>query len=334
MVDRCRVFSFLLVAALLIPCASAIKIFPTLTALGENYAAEQSFILTVLNDGAAAEKVIMKTDPESYYLMEYVKIEPQEFTLKSNSKKNVQITTDFPEDLSPEKHRLVIQPMTEDEIGEQAVYTFTVPGIARPDLRLSDISLDHGDESFTLDVELQNMGNVIARASPDIQVMNGSEVLDELEYESRIMVMPFEKYNLSLLYDTTGLGAGDYELRVGFRYNDNLKTNQLSADFSVMQEGTANSSGALSILTDLKYPIFIAIILVLLFFTIKPEYLKRVFHIAKRRPVKDKRLVELERRLAGMEKEAHELAGMTQAFIKESNDWLSRRFGNDQYKFS
>jgi hypothetical protein len=316
--------------------ASAIKIFPTLTELGENYDVEQSFILTVLNDGPKAEEITLTIDPESYYLADFVTIEPDRFTLKSNSKKNIQITTSFPKNLSPEKHRLIIQPFTDDDEGERTVYSFKVPGIARPDLRIEAISGELDGGSLIFSVMLNNMGNVIGRASPRLSISNGSAEADSMQYESRIMVMPYQKENLTLLYDTSDLPAGDYKATLVFDYNDNLKTNEDSLEFNIDTRSNRSSGGVLSFFNAFKYPLFIIIIIILLVFSIKPEYLKmlRPESVPSDYPKETiARLNRTETRIRDLEQQTKTLVKETQDFIRHSNDWLDQRFGKGTYEF-
>jgi hypothetical protein len=233
------VFMFILI----VPTGFSLKVFPTLTELADNYKEEQSFILTILNDGARTEDINLVIDDDSFYLKDYVRIEPSKFTLKSNTKQNVQITLSFPDNLSPERHRLVLVPKSSQSIGEKTVYTFTVPGIARPDLRIDRIDVKEINEGmFAFTLVLDNKGNVIGRANPLIEIYNGSKKIAEMNYPSNIMVMPFSLYNITILYDTSSLPDGKYNAVSVFYYNDNLRTNEVASDFLINIKGEYNNT--------------------------------------------------------------------------------------------
>ncbi len=329
--------AYLFVAALLLSnVAYALKIFPTLTDLGEKYEEEQSFILTVLNDGPGTEELTLTIDPESYYLEDYVKIEPKRFTLKSNAKKNIQITTNFPGNLSPEKHSLVILPMTKDGMDERTVYSFKVPGIARPDLRISKFNLDKKKDNIILEIELNNLGNVIGRASPVLKIYNSTEEIDVFNYESRIIVMPFSKYNLTLMYDSTDLPKGDYTAELFFNYNENMKTNSKETVIEISDNKNRASGVFINLISKAKYPIILIIILFLIVFSIKPEYLNKLNpkSVSKSYPKETlKWITVLDRRIERMEVESNQLVNQTQTFIKESNEWFERSYGKGTFEF-
>ncbi len=344
---------FILLAFLVLASpALGLKVFPTLTELGENYHKKQSFILTVLNDGPKTEDVAITIKPDSYYLEDYVTIEPKGFILKPNSKQNVQLTTFFPKNLSPEKHKLNLHAAGKGSSGEECSYTFTVPGIAKPNLKVDDIYIDDiaADESLIINVVLDNLGNVIARARPVVEIRNESGVLGELNYESVIMVMPFEKYNLSLMYDTSSFGEGDFSVDVAFLYNGGLETNKISKGFSITKAGgmnanfgsgfLANAYSALSFISN-PYVVITLILAVLLFYVFrKPEHLKKLKLLGKQGHSRTRypkeinlKLDNLAERHKKIDKEVNSLVNSTHKFVEDSNGFLRARFGEGKYEF-
>ncbi|MGM5488140.1 MAG: hypothetical protein ACQESG_04285, partial [Nanobdellota archaeon] len=181
---------------LLISSVWAIKVFPEDKEL-DSYEGEQTHVITYLNDGPKAENIVLEISDDTDYLEDHVNIEPYQFVLEPNQKKNVKILTNFPRNLSPERHWLKIA----TENCEDFVLSFDVDGIAQPNLILSGISLSDTNP-LAIEIELENTGNVIARTKPLIEVYNDTSKQDTIIYESELMIMPFSSEVVSLMYDT------------------------------------------------------------------------------------------------------------------------------------
>jgi hypothetical protein len=336
----CIVFIVMIMIIILLSSSSfSLKVFPTLTDLGENYDKEQSFILTILNDGPRAEDITMTVDAYSWYLKDYVKIEPESFNLKSNLKQNIQVTTRFPSNLSPEKHRLVLIPLSENTLGEKTIYVFNVPGTPRPDLRIAELDVKdvNQGELIAFNLFLDNKGNVIGRAVPIIEIYNGTEKIGEMKYEAEIMVMPFDTYNLTLLYDSSSLGIGHYSAKSVFLYNENLKTNDAEKSFKVLSESSKMKGSLSAYFNEIRFYIIFSVIIILIILIIKPEYLKSSFNSIKSIGLKNRKylgkLANIEKRQKSLDKEVSELVKKTHAFVVDANHFLESKYGHGKYEF-
>ncbi len=331
-----------------LPQSFSLATFPSQTEIND-FSKSQTFIMTVLNDGPKTEEITVTVDPYSFYLSNYVKITPKSFKLAPNSRKNIELDMQFPSSLSPEKHTLAIVPMTKDSVGEKSDYFFTVPGIARHDLRLIDVSANNisVDESLFLDIVLNNRGNVIARATPRIEIYNDSGLVDELEYQSKIMVMPQSKYNISLRHEFFEPIAGKYRAKAHFEYTDNsIDTNTVEAVFYILEEKeqeykTSFNYHLLSIAGIIL--IFIIIIIKTRFFPklIEKIYYKRIKKYEKQNPVPkalssrdySERIEILKKKLTTMERNVFDLVQDSDSFISSSNKWFNSKFGDESYEF-
>lgn len=322
---------YVIVLLICISPSYALKVFPTITELGDSYSNRQSFILTVLNDGPKTEDIILMLDPDSSYMQSYVSIDPVSFSIKSNGKQNVRISTSFPKNLSPETHQVVIIPMTSDGAQEQAVYSFSVPGIAKPNLEIADITIENigSDDGLVISIQLNNLGNVIARGVPHLSVMNGSKEMGSLRYESKVMVMPFNKYNISLMYDVSDLAPGNYTARLYFQYNNNLTTPPFEKDFEIRSQQQKSERS----FQWLWFLLVIPIGGLVAYLVLKPESLKKIIPDSKKYPknivVKVNELTEKQERI---DKDLHELFDKTNLFVTESNEWMKTKF-NGKYQF-
>ncbi len=298
---------------LLISSAWGIKVFPEDKEL-DSYEGEKTHVITYLNDGPKAENIVLEISDDTNYLEDYVTIEPYQFVLEPNQKKNVKIMTSFPRNLSPEKHWLHV----ESTVGEDFTLSFEVPGVSRPDLRIADMDISKTNP-IAIHVELENAGNVIARTKPLIEVYNDTRKIDTIIYESEIMVLPFASKTISLMYDTSGLENEKYYLNATFSYNDGLFTNTLRKDFNIKQDGMVKASDSF----DFWY-LGAGAFLVILFFILKPEYL-RIFFLSKEDKAYRRRLIALEKRQNRMKHEVDHLVKKTNDFINASNRWLKKK---------
>lgn len=350
----------LLVIALLVLVFSSgtalgLKVFPTKTDLGDKFYDKQSFIFTVLNDGPKAQQVSIGIDRDSYYLEEYVKIEPETFVLKPNSKKNIQLTTYFPRNLSPEEHNLILQPLSNSEEGDTTSYVFTVPGVAKPGLDIESVSISDISvgESLVLNVLLDNVGNVIARGNAEVIITNESGEVGRLSYNSKVLVMPFSLYNLTLLYDASNLAPGRYNADVLFTFNGGLTTNKVTEKFYVGSDGDVKKGGFSFPWETLMYGfggiVFVAMVAIM----IKPSLLvgkgkgsagvtkskkkSSGFSFGAPKSKYSKEIVDkvkgMDHRAKEIEKDLDKIVAATHKFVDSSNHWLRKKYPDRGYEF-
>ena len=304
---------YAVIILLFIPVAAGFKVFPTATELGETYANEQSFILSIVNDGPTIEQVTMVVDPDGDYLESYVTIDEPEFIIKPNEKKNIRLTMAFPKNLSPEIHVYRITPMSERVMGESSEYSFYVDGIPRPDLRVGSVEFaDIGfEQPLFLELNLENKGNVIARGYPQIEIIQNGTIVSTMQYQSRLRVMPFSTLDISLMHDTSDIPPGEYVVRMRMLYNDDLTTDDYERPLKIHEEEVREQSSFS--LTPILMGIGIVLILVLV--------------LVKFFKGQDQDTVRLMRRLHLAERELDSLVHQTDRFISESNKWLQKRGG-------
>lgn len=194
-----------------------------------------TFVLTVINDESSEETVTMIVDPESYYLDDYISMTPSSFQMKADEKKNVKISLNVPSSLSPEQHLLKVRPFVQGKRTPVFIVKFTVPGEQYHDLEINEVEIDDvtPDESLFFDLKLENEGNVIARGAPVIKIYDNDRVVDTIGERSKIMIMPLDTYNFSVMYDPRDLDLGDYRAEIYIDYN-NRKTETIRKEFSIV----------------------------------------------------------------------------------------------------
>lgn len=188
-----------------------------------------NIMITPINPDTNQYDVQIIVNKESEYLFDNINIEPTHFSIGPNDKENIKLGLDIPEGLSPEEHILYLDFLSGTTALGRFKLSFTVPGVKHEDLVVTDVNTWNQDSLVYFDFKLKNNGNVIARASPYIQISKDS-VLDSFGEESTLIIMPGEEYNLSLMYDTTNLAPGEYSFDARFRYND-LETNHTTGTF-------------------------------------------------------------------------------------------------------
>jgi len=223
---------------LVLPLATAITVTP-LTATISSPQPNQgySFILTIINDGSNDLDIDLMVDPRSFYLTDYVTLEPSNFNLAPSEKVNVAVALTVPSDISPEDHILYITPMAEGRLWDSFEVFFTIPGDQFHNLTITKVFVPDttADLSANIDIELTNNGNVIARATPRIGIISEGVTIDTVEGKGEIMVMPGDSYNVSILYDPALLTIGTYETEVLFVYNDWRQTNKMKSEFHIVK---------------------------------------------------------------------------------------------------
>ncbi len=320
---------------LFLHAAAALSTYPTIQEI-EDYRISQSLVMTVLNDGPKTEEVTVMIDPYSQYLAGYITIDPQSFKIAPNSRRNIEISMDFPKDLSPEKHTLTLVPVSKGTKGQRAEFYFTVPGTAKHDFRIASVVVDNitTDDSLLVDIVLNNLGNVIARAFPVIEIYNSSGLFDEIEYKSMVMVMPYSKYNLSIRHDLLDGIPGEYKVLTRFRYaDDQLLTRTDEKYFTITQEASIAKEASNYWLIGLA-----GAILILLFFAIKANFFSRMIDMLYFRQMEDykesekKRTARLKLKIKRLEREMASLVNETDTFVKSSNLWLKNNLGKYEFR--
>jgi len=192
-------------------------------------------IITAINPDTSLFDVQVMINKDSYYLLDHIKIEPTNFRINPNDKKNIKLSVTVPPDLSPEEHILFLDFLSANyELGKFKL-SFEVPGTKRESLEVIKIDSDEEAEVIYFNFQLLNSGNVIIRGSPIIEILHGSTLIETFGQESQIMIMPKDEYNLSIMFDKTALSVGDYKYVAKFRYND-VESNYTDGSFSVTKK--------------------------------------------------------------------------------------------------
>jgi len=195
-----------------------------------------NIIITVINPDSRAYDIQVMANKDSYYLQDNINIEPVLFGIEPNQKENIQLSLSIPDTISPEEHILYLDFFSENHQLGIFKLSFTVPGEKIEKIEMDDVKLNKqpGEGLFYFEFRLENTGTVIARGSPIIEIYQDSKTIERFGEESRIIIMPNEDYNISLMYDTTHLITGDYEFGAKFMYND-IETNYSNGEFSVTE---------------------------------------------------------------------------------------------------
>jgi len=233
---------FLLVLPII---ASAITVNPQKYEIKDlDFNKTYNIIITIINPDPNLFDVQVVVNKDSYYLLDNVDITPTNFRLEPNDKKNIKLSLTVPSSLSPEEHHLYLDFISGNlELGKFKL-SFTVPGDKLEDLVIERITAKNATdgEIIYFDFELHNKGNVIARGNPVIEIYKDTKLVDSLGPESSIMILQNQKYNISMMYDTSANEPGVYRYRAKFSYND-LETNVFEGEFLVVDksEGTTYS---------------------------------------------------------------------------------------------
>jgi len=254
--------SFLLVFLIALPLAfGAMTINPQKYDIKDiEYNKSYKIIITAVNPDSSMYDVQVMVNRDSYYLLDSISIEPTHFRIGPGENKNVQLSLSIPPGMSPEQHTLILDFLAANlELGKFKL-TFTIPGERVEQLEVLDMKEQLDQSIVFFDYRLQNTGNVIARGSPIVEIYRDNVLLDSFGDESQIMIMPGEGYNLSVMYDTSGLQSGDYSYKAKFRYND-LETDYFMGTFKVKNspsgysdEVSISQGESLSYSMELKNP--------------------------------------------------------------------------------
>ncbi|MEM4267563.1 MAG: hypothetical protein QXK37_01900 [Candidatus Woesearchaeota archaeon] len=228
--------------ALAMPLASSLTINPLEYRIHQiDFDKSYSIIATVVNSESAHQDVRVEIAQNSQYLSKYVKLEENRFSLSSFEKKNLIFTLKIPKDaLSPEEHIITFDFYSGNELLGKFSIKFNIAGERKDDLRLLEIKLENTSQDKPLYIEfsLKNSGNVIARATPMVEVFDGNRFIERFGQESQVIIMPDKEYNLTILYDVSKLQLKPYTIKAYFIYANGLTTNTLQKEFTVLPKKT------------------------------------------------------------------------------------------------
>jgi len=324
---------FGLLAILMITTVSALTIVPSMTNIEDDYSKRHDFVITVVNDGAKFENIRMTVDPYSTYLSKYITIEPKSFTLLANEKKNIQLSTRFPKNLSPEKHDLLITAFTEDGTGPSSIYSFTVEGTPIHNLRIDDVLFDNvsNKESLYITLSLDNRGNVIARSYPTVEFISNGEIVDTIQYKSLTMLLPGKKMNLTLGYDSSTLDPGIYTIHTELKYSGDHQTNKIQKSLEIKEKTSRDES--IGIIGFIKDNMFFIIFLVIVAIGSRILYAERKTLFERHLEKTYGEHGNIEARMDKIDVSVKTLVDDIHDFVEDSNRWLAQKYGEKRYEF-
>lgn len=292
------------------------------TDITESYTAEQTTVITLLNDQPRSQNVFIQIAPTSQYLLSYIDIEDSTITLVPGEKKNILINTLLPEDtLSPETHSIdIIARSDDDKSVARTKILFTVPGIARPNLELASQEFNIDGAEKILSFELENAGNVIMRPQPEIIITQNNVEVKSIEYKTPIQIMPSRTYPLSMRMDVGTLEEGNYEVQVIFTDRDDIKLESKKESFEVKSTYESTVQVQNIIMPLIIGGIFIVLVSALFI-------VNRI--LKKRQDPLDQKIRSLEKKEKAMEKELQKLINETHRTVGTANQWIKKHLGEE-----
>ncbi|MCA9477944.1 MAG: hypothetical protein KC535_02240 [Nanoarchaeota archaeon] len=292
------------------------------TDISESYTAEQTTVITLLNDQPRSQNVIIQIAPDSQYLLAYLDIEDTTLTLIPGEKKNVLLNTYFPEEgLSPETHYIdIIARSDDDRSVARTQVVFTVPGTATPHLNILSESFNLNSQEKTIGLDLENDGNVILRPQINIIISQGTETIKTINYKTPLQILPGEVYPLNLRIDTTSLQEGNYEVSVDIHARDGIELSTEKKPFDVLEEGAIPQKNEQNNTPFIIAGIFVILVTALL--SVNAQ-LKR-----KDDPL-TKKIRFLEKKEKLLEKELQKLIKDTHQVVDTSNKWIRSNLGEE-----
>ena len=314
--------------------ASALVITPAATTL-EDYASEQEVVVTFYNDGF--EPVGCEPTPTytSQYLGRYVSLDPEKFLIKPGEQVNVKVTTAFPEDLSPQRHELVLQAYRGAD--ENLTISFRPPGEQQVSLILQDFDAQEGSrgEEVTASMTMKNAGNTVLFVTPQLFVRRQGALVKNITYPRPIVLQPGESYPLTLRQDNSVLEPGEYEGMVQALYRADGSTRitpEQTFPFTVQPPQVQSASRTF----DPGWPITVAAAALLMGIILwigrslkargrgkppRPRKGKREKHITTPEP----ELASTWREVRSMRGDLSSLSEEIASFAEESERWLRQR---------
>jgi hypothetical protein len=185
------------------------------------FSREYQLVLTVINQEASDHNIELVLSPESEYLDSLIKdIDPQEFFLAANSKKNVKLAIEIPNSISPEEHVMTLQAKSNDLTLASFRLFIEVPGEQKLSSELKSFSVNNASfsEPLFFSFEIANTGNINVKGTPKVRILDKTgELVYEINPENEYLILPGTSSNLSIMY-TDSVPMGDYEIEGYFEY--------------------------------------------------------------------------------------------------------------------
>lgn len=213
---------WLVLIVLLVSVSSirALTVTPSEINLTE-FSRQRETVITFYNDEFKPLVLELTTTKESEYLSTYVSFDREVVVLQPQEQTNVKLVTQFPSNLSPQRHQFVLLPNMGEKVN--ATISFRPPGTQDPGVQITDVQAQT-EEALLIDMTLRNIGNVILKVKPVIQIMDSDTILKNFSYGQAIVLQPQEVYPLTLRQDLGDLASGEFSAVLRAEYVvDNLK---------------------------------------------------------------------------------------------------------------
>lgn len=309
------IFGILVVLLCSLPSAYALSFLQQTTDITDTYDYEQTIVITILNDEPEVKNILITVSPQSYYLSEYITIENDRITLSSGEKRNILVKTNFPSNLSPETHELILIAQDDEKKSTaKTIISFDIDGIASPAFTLSNQHTEQKDKEIIITTTLANEGNVIIRTTPHIQVNKDSTNIKSIDYKQPIVILPGKSYPLTLRLETTTLKPDTYNIFAEFT---SLNTPPVQTDpFETTVESTSSkSTKTVPISNYVVTTILVLAVLTVIGMNIFSKKKDEYSHLLKRQK---KAEIEIKKLLI-----------QTNTFINDANKWISTHKGKN-----
>lgn len=214
--------AWLVLIALLISVSSisALTVTPSEINLTE-FSGQRETVITFYNDEFKPLVLELTTTSDSEYLSRYVSFDREVVVLQPQEQTNIKLTTQFPADLPPQRHRFVLLPNKGEKVN--ATISFRPAGIQQPNVQITDVNAQ-AEEALLIDMTLRNIGNVILKVKPVIQIMDSNTILKNFSYGQAIILQPQQVYPITLRQDLGDLPSGQFSAVLRAEYVvDDLK---------------------------------------------------------------------------------------------------------------
>ncbi|MFW6013654.1 MAG: hypothetical protein ACOCQG_00615 [Candidatus Nanoarchaeia archaeon] len=221
---------------MVIPSSYAININPQQYTieepkLGENY----NIIITIINSEVNTHNINTRVAEKSSHLEPYLDMEKDSVELGPNERQNLGFSFKIPENITPQKHELVIDFLTVGQKEESFTLNFEIQGEKKREINFKDVSVNAKDSEspiyFTLETE--NKGNLIENIQPIVEISKNKETIKTIDGSGAFRIMPQEKSNLSLMLDPAQLKeGGTYDFTSYLKYN-NQTSQKIKGSFNL-----------------------------------------------------------------------------------------------------
>lgn len=303
-------FLFLILLNILIVLSSssyALNFLQNNIDISDTYIHEQTIVITLENTNPNTENILLQFDEYSEYLIPYIELNNRKITLSPNEKRNILLKTNFPSDLSPEKHNIVLYASSlTTQANVNTTISFKVNGQASPSYKIDDASFRNEQNSISCNMEIKNTGNIILYISPKIVIEQNGSIVKSIPYKHQFQIMPKKTENIILRQDKYNLEDGNYIFYI--ELNDPQAGKQITNKIPItIKKGTSSKS-----IKDEShvYSLFgLTALATIVFFLI---------HRTKNP------LDNLEQREKNISKEIRKLSKETNKFAKSVNAWITK----------